>query len=266
MESTYTDMYSLYAPQGRFEMSQKALKDAYEPIYRERALESLKREMIHHSVCSGDELNGIVLGEITEPPQFVSSGMNNVGDVFGVVNDRNTSIQYGGTCGEGTWSPDGIKPAAAFWVVRRDGTITFLDDGGNLFLHEAFLGISTWDYKAQMNDRRVMVSDGIPYNEDTESYWDVEYPLALSAAHSGSNWTKVPLVPATYGYKRSLALNNQNEVVGYGLQSVSSSIGNAWKSAHAIASLRADLTQLQDVLNIVNKDSIKKIEGESTSA
>lgn len=34
----------------------------------------------------------------------------------------------------------------------------------------------------------------------------------------------------------------------------------------AIASLRADLTQLQDVLNIVNKDSIKKIEGESTSA
>ncbi len=34
----------------------------------------------------------------------------------------------------------------------------------------------------------------------------------------------------------------------------------------AIASIRADLTQLQDVLNIVNKDSIKKIEGESTSA
>ena len=34
----------------------------------------------------------------------------------------------------------------------------------------------------------------------------------------------------------------------------------------AIASIRADLTQLQDVLNIVNKDSIKKIERESTSA
>jgi hypothetical protein len=34
----------------------------------------------------------------------------------------------------------------------------------------------------------------------------------------------------------------------------------------AIASLRADLTQLQDVLNIVNGDNIKKIEGDATSA
>jgi hypothetical protein len=34
----------------------------------------------------------------------------------------------------------------------------------------------------------------------------------------------------------------------------------------AIASIRADLTQLQDVLNIVNGDNIKKIEGEPTSA
>jgi len=34
----------------------------------------------------------------------------------------------------------------------------------------------------------------------------------------------------------------------------------------AIASLRADLTQLQDVLDIVNGDNIKKIEGETPSA
>jgi hypothetical protein len=34
----------------------------------------------------------------------------------------------------------------------------------------------------------------------------------------------------------------------------------------AIASLRADLTQLQDVLAIVNGDSVKKIEGDVTSA
>ena len=34
----------------------------------------------------------------------------------------------------------------------------------------------------------------------------------------------------------------------------------------AIASLRADLTQLQDVLNIVNGDNIKKLEGDATSA
>jgi hypothetical protein len=34
----------------------------------------------------------------------------------------------------------------------------------------------------------------------------------------------------------------------------------------AIASIRADLTQLQDVLNIVNGDNIKKIEGETASA
>jgi hypothetical protein len=34
----------------------------------------------------------------------------------------------------------------------------------------------------------------------------------------------------------------------------------------AIASIRADLTQLQDVLNIVNGDNIKKIEGETSSA
>jgi hypothetical protein len=34
----------------------------------------------------------------------------------------------------------------------------------------------------------------------------------------------------------------------------------------AIASLRADLTQLQDVLNIVNGDNVKKTEGETTSA
>jgi hypothetical protein len=34
----------------------------------------------------------------------------------------------------------------------------------------------------------------------------------------------------------------------------------------AIASIRADLTQLQDVLNIVNGDNIKKIEGETPSA
>ena len=34
----------------------------------------------------------------------------------------------------------------------------------------------------------------------------------------------------------------------------------------AIASLRADLTQLQDVLAIVNGDKIKKIEGETPSA
>ena len=34
----------------------------------------------------------------------------------------------------------------------------------------------------------------------------------------------------------------------------------------AIASIRADLTQLQDVLNIVNGDNIKKIEGDATSA
>jgi hypothetical protein len=34
----------------------------------------------------------------------------------------------------------------------------------------------------------------------------------------------------------------------------------------AIASLRADLTQLQDVLAIVNGDNIKKIEGETPSA
>jgi len=34
----------------------------------------------------------------------------------------------------------------------------------------------------------------------------------------------------------------------------------------AIASLRADLTQLQDVLNVVNGDNIKKIEGDTTSA
>jgi len=33
-----------------------------------------------------------------------------------------------------------------------------------------------------------------------------------------------------------------------------------------IASIRADLTQLQDVLNIVNGDNIKKIEGDTTSA
>jgi hypothetical protein len=34
----------------------------------------------------------------------------------------------------------------------------------------------------------------------------------------------------------------------------------------AIASLRADLTQLQDVLDIVNGNNIKKIEGETPSA
>ena len=34
----------------------------------------------------------------------------------------------------------------------------------------------------------------------------------------------------------------------------------------AIASIRADLTQLQDVLNRVNGDNIKKIEGDTTSA
>jgi len=34
----------------------------------------------------------------------------------------------------------------------------------------------------------------------------------------------------------------------------------------AIASLRADLTQLQNVLDIVNKDNIKKIEGDTEGA
>jgi hypothetical protein len=34
----------------------------------------------------------------------------------------------------------------------------------------------------------------------------------------------------------------------------------------AIASIRADLTQLQNVLDIVNGDNIKKIEGETPSA
>jgi hypothetical protein len=34
----------------------------------------------------------------------------------------------------------------------------------------------------------------------------------------------------------------------------------------AIASIRADLTQLQDVLAIVNGDGVKKIEGDTTSA
>jgi hypothetical protein len=34
----------------------------------------------------------------------------------------------------------------------------------------------------------------------------------------------------------------------------------------AIASIRADLTQLQDVLNIVNGDSVKKTEGDATGA
>jgi hypothetical protein len=34
----------------------------------------------------------------------------------------------------------------------------------------------------------------------------------------------------------------------------------------AIASIRADLTQLQDVLDIVNGSNIKKIEGETPSA
>ena len=34
----------------------------------------------------------------------------------------------------------------------------------------------------------------------------------------------------------------------------------------AIASLRADLTQIQNDLDIVNGDNIQKIEGESTSA
>ena len=34
----------------------------------------------------------------------------------------------------------------------------------------------------------------------------------------------------------------------------------------AIASLRADLTQLQDVLNIVNGDNIKKVEGDTEGA
>ena len=34
----------------------------------------------------------------------------------------------------------------------------------------------------------------------------------------------------------------------------------------AIASLRADLTQLQNVLDIVNGDNIQKIEGETPSA
>jgi hypothetical protein len=33
-----------------------------------------------------------------------------------------------------------------------------------------------------------------------------------------------------------------------------------------IASMRADLTQLQDVLNIVNGDNLKKTEGETPSA
>ena len=32
----------------------------------------------------------------------------------------------------------------------------------------------------------------------------------------------------------------------------------------AIASIRADLTQLQDVLNIVNGDSVKKTEGQDS--
>jgi hypothetical protein len=34
----------------------------------------------------------------------------------------------------------------------------------------------------------------------------------------------------------------------------------------AIASIRADLTQLQDVLSIVNGDNLKKTEGETASA
>jgi hypothetical protein len=34
----------------------------------------------------------------------------------------------------------------------------------------------------------------------------------------------------------------------------------------AIASLRADLTQLQDVRSIVNGDNVKKTEGETTGA
>ena len=40
----------------------------------------------------------------------------------------------------------------------------------------------------------------------------------------------------------------------------------AMQQEGAIASLRADLTQLQNVLDIVNGDNIKNIEGETPSA
>ena len=234
-------MYNLYTPQGRFEMNHKALRDAHESIFRVRALDSLKEYLRYINACSEEELNGIVLGKITSPPDFEASGMNNLGDVFGFVSDFSTKIEYAGTCGEGEWSSNGTKPVPAFWVVRRDGTITFLDEGLNWFFRFGPL-ISYWEMKARMNDRRVMVFDG---RADTED--DVTYPLASSAAQSGSDWKKVPLVPATYGYKRSLAINNQNEVVGYGLQS-EIGVAHPFKKSHAIASLRSGALDLNNLI------------------
>lgn len=58
--------------------------------------------------------------------------------------------------------------------------------------------------------------------------------------------------------------NTKEELIIVALQQRIGEMAMQYESA--IASLRADLTQLQNVLDIVNGDNIKKIDGDSKSA
>jgi hypothetical protein len=167
--------------------------------------------------------------------------MNNLGDVYGEFDDTFTEVEYGGPGGEGKYDITGLKGIPAFYVVRRDGTITFLDGGSNSFFRFSMF-IEAGQLMPRMNDRRVMVFDGSTSNEDKRTY-----PLAINATQPGNNWSPVPFPSMNYNYKRSLAINNQNEVVGYGLRDELVN-GNPWKASHAIASLRTGALDLNTLI------------------
>lgn len=228
--------YLAYTPQGKFTIDMTRVEAAYWQIIRARGLEAAKKHARERMECPENEVQAIEISSIEAPSNLTPTGMNNLGDTYGYVNDLFLKLNFTSPCWEGEeylWGYGDASDAPKFFTIKRDGSFSFVNGDNRYYIHAPLTGSFHFTYP-RLNDKRILTTVGVPFDGDTNP----ARPIAVNAGVAGSPFSMVPFTGLPYEDVFPLALNNRNEMVGFGTIPVEGS-GNPWKGAdtHAVASL-----------------------------
>lgn len=238
--------YQSLTPQGALPMDLTAVETAYWQLVRSKGLESAKNYARNNLRCPENEVQGTKISSFKSPTQLVASGLNNMGDVYGYLDDLFFEVAFTSPCWEGEIDSKALSIILPrFFTMKRDGSFSFMDDGDRYFIMPPISSHAYFTYP-RLNDKRILVTKGHELGENLNV---PSRPLAINGAVSGNTWSTVPFTGLPFEDVFPLSLNNRNEMVGFGVN-YSTSDPNEWKgtNAHAVASLQGGTKDLNTMM------------------
>lgn len=228
--------YMTYTPQGKFTIDITPVETAYWQIIRARGLEAAKKYARERMECTENEIQAIKISSIKAPSDLTPSGMNNLGDTYGYIDDLFLELNFTSPCWEGEenlWGSGHTGDTPKFFTIKRDGSFSFVNGDERYYIHAPLTETFHFGYP-RLNDKRILTTMGVPMDSDTNPM----RPIAVNAADAGSPFSMVPFTGLPYEDVFPLALNNRNEMVGFATNPLGNG-GNPWKGTdtHAVASL-----------------------------